>query len=60
MMQGFPNSSKELGWVEGKFQGAGQIKNFTGEIFLSGEGNLRRSDFDDLNVSQIQIKWKCM
>ena len=39
-MQGFPNSDK--GWEGGKFfpvRGWGD--------FLSGEGNLRRSDFDD-------------
>ena len=26
--------------------------NFTGVIFLPGEGNLRRSDFDDSNLFQ--------
>ena len=30
----------------------GGIRNFTGEIFLPGEGNLRRSDFDDSNFFQ--------
>ena len=32
----------------------GGIRNFTGGrgIFLPGEGNLRRSDFDDLNLFQ--------
>ena len=28
------------------------IGNFTGGGGLQGEGNLRRSDFDDLNLSQ--------
>ena len=28
----------------------GGIRNFTGQIFLPSEGNLRRSDFDNLNL----------
>ena len=28
------------------------IESFTGEIFLPGEGNLRRRDFDDSNLFQ--------
>ena len=42
-MQGFQNSGK--GW-----EGEG-IRNFT-DIFLLGEGNLRRSDFDNLSSFQ--------
>ena len=30
------------------------IENFAGGIFLSGGGNLRRSNFDDLNLFQSQ------
>ena len=30
----------------------GGIRNFAGEIFLPGEGNLRRSDFDNSNLFQ--------
>ena len=40
--QGFPNSCT-AGEVIGKF---------TDEDFLPGEGNLMRSDFDDLNLFQ--------
>ena len=36
----------------GEFSGGG-IRNFIGgNIFLPGKGNLRRSDFDDLNLFQ--------
>ena len=49
-MQGFPNSGK--GWGGGKFfpvegGGGSEILMGGGGDFLSGEGNLRRSDFDD-------------
>ena len=30
------------------------IENFAGGTFLSGGGNLRRSNFDDLNLFQSQ------
>ena len=30
----------------------GGIRNFAGGIFLPGEGNLRRSDFDNSNLFQ--------
>ena len=42
--QGFPNSSK--GW------GGGLEILLGGGIFLPGSGNLRRSDFDNLNLFQ--------
>ena len=38
--QGFPNSSKGCG---------GESETLLGD-FLLGEGNLRKSDFDDLNL----------
>ena len=41
--QGFPHSSKE--WGKG-------IRNSAGGIFLLGGGNLRRNDFDQLNLFQ--------
>ena len=40
--QGFPNSGKE--W--------GEIRKFAGENFLLGGGNLRKSDFDQSNLSR--------
>ena len=43
-IQGFSNSGK--GW------GRVGIGNFTGEIFLLGEGSLGRSDFDNSNLFQ--------
>ena len=48
--QGFPNSGK--GW--GKFPSVrGESDILLGEeIFLTGEANLRRSDFDDFNLFQ--------
>ena len=44
--QGFPNSAR--GW------GVGEKSEISleGRSFLPGEGNLRRSDFDDLNLFQ--------
>ena len=35
-----------VGW------GKGVLEILLGEIFLPGEGNLRRSDFEDLNLFQ--------
>ena len=48
-IQGFPNSNKE--WEEkiGNFT-VGEGGFFTKGIFLPGEGNLRRSDFDNSNL----------
>ena len=40
--QGFPNSGKR--W--------GGIRNFTCGDFFTGEGNLRKSDFDNSNLFQ--------
>ena len=38
---------------QGLSLGGGGVRNVTGlGIFLPGEGNLRRSDFDDLNLFQ--------
>ena len=51
--QGFPNSGK--GWGENSVGGwgGGGSEILLGEnIFLPGKGNLRRSDFDDLNLFQ--------
>ena len=33
-----------------------EMGNLAGGIFLSGDGNLKMSDFDDLNLSQSQKK----
>ena len=33
-------------------EGGGGIGNCTGRNFLPGEGNLRKSDFDDSNLFQ--------
>ena len=47
--QGFPNSAK--GW--GKIPPSeGELEILLGEIFLPGDGNLRRSDFDNSNLFQ--------
>ena len=44
-MQGFPNSGKAVGV-------GGELEILLGGFFLPGEGNLRRSDFDNLNLFQ--------
>ena len=47
--QGFSNSAK--GW--GKIPPSeGELEILLGEIFLPGDGNLRRSDFDNSNLFQ--------
>ena len=54
--QGFSNNIKE--WVGGggkfllQWAGLGDRKFFLGGTFLSGGGNLRRSDFDHSNLFQ--------
>ena len=48
LLQGFPNSNKV--WV--RERGGGNWKFYWEGIFLPGEGNLRRSDFDNLNLFQ--------
>ena len=49
--QGFPNSVK--GWGNFSTSGRGAMGNFAGEWnFLPGGGNLRKSAFDHLNLSQ--------
>ena len=48
-MQGFSNSGEK--WEEVNYP-QWRIGTFTGRIFLPGEGNLRVSDFDDLNLFQ--------
>ena len=50
--QGFPNSSKGWGGEGGKFPPE-ESEILLGENFLPGEGNLRRSDFDNFNLFQI-------
>ena len=37
-----------------KFPQWGRMGNFAGGIFLSGGGNLRRSDFDHLNLFKVK------
>ena len=49
MGSGFPNSGK--GWREIPLS-EGEIRNFTGESFLPGEGNLGMSGFDNSNLFQ--------
>ena len=41
-----------VGRKGGKFSVGREIRNFTGGIFLLGEGNLRESDFDNSNHFQ--------
>ena len=52
LMQGFPNSGKGCGG--GKFPPVrwAESEILPGGIFLPGKGNLRMSDFDDLNLFQ--------
>ena len=51
--QGFRNSGKGCVCVcGGGGQGKGVLEILLGEIFLPGEGNLRRSDFEDSNLFQ--------
>ena len=54
--QGFRNSGKGCVCVGGGGGGVGRGKGvleiLLGEIFLPGEGNLRRSDFEDSNLFQ--------
>ena len=53
--QGFRNSGKGCVCVfggGGAGQGKGVLEILLGETFLPGEGNLRRSDFEDLNLFQ--------
>ena len=55
--QGFRNSGKGCvcvwgGGGGGGGGGKGVLEILMGEIFLPGEGNLRRSDFEDSNLFQ--------
>ena len=54
--QGFRNSGKGCVCVGGGGRvvgrGKGVLEILLGEIFLPGEGNLRRSDFEDSNLFQ--------
>ena len=53
--QGFRNSGKGCVCVcggGGGGRGKGVLEILRGEIFLPGEGNLRRSDFEDSNLFQ--------